>query len=228
MPAENLVKGVMAFAAAVGIVGCVIRTQHTIDAHVTVDIRYIEEQAEDVLDFIEGKSETLPGLEPAPAPQSWLRTVVDAISPIQPAYAQELKTSSPEISAIAKRLRERHDVIEAYKRGEVFGENNRGYIEIVEDEGLEGEKLNEVQRIKAAENADRKQLYSEIARLNQDTRVTVSQVERIYAMTRLERAKSGERFQLPPPGDDFEDVKAMDFCKQLGDACRPGAWVAIP
>ena len=226
--------------AAFGIVslmtalGCLIRTEHTIDAHITVDIRHIAEQAEGVLDFVEGKSDQLPGLEGAPAdePTSWFRNVLNAIAPVRVAYAaeQELKkTSSPLVREIAVGMRERYEAIEALKEKNCFGENNRGYLELRPCEAMEdAEAKNEAQKLLALENKGRKALYNEIARLNKDDGVSVSTVERIYAVERLNRAESGEIFQLPPPGAAFEDFKKSAKGKALGDKCKPNAWVTIP
>ena len=50
-------KKIVTFGAllALGIaLGCVIRTEHRIDAHITLDIRHID-QAENVLDYVEGR-----------------------------------------------------------------------------------------------------------------------------------------------------------------------------
>jgi hypothetical protein len=46
--------------------GCIIRTHHTIDAHITVDIRRVEQQVDNVLDFVTGETDTLPAVTPEP------------------------------------------------------------------------------------------------------------------------------------------------------------------
>ncbi|HQL95348.1 MAG TPA: DUF1318 domain-containing protein [Candidatus Hydrogenedentes bacterium] len=223
------------FAAAVVLllatVGCVIRTEHRIDAHITLDIRHIAAQAENVLDFVEGKTDTLPGLEaePAAGPQSRARAVLEFFSPMGVAHADTLKvTTSPLVKEIAVRMRDRNPRVEAIKAPGCFGENNRGYLELRECDALgDNEKRNEAQKLLAEENKDRKALYNEIARLNADTGVTVSAVEGIYALERLRRAKTGEVFQLPAAGADFDSVKASDLGARLGDKCVPGAWVTV-
>ena len=210
-------------------VGCVITTRHTIDAHIVVDIRHIQQQADDVLDFIEGKSETLPGLEgPAQDDTSWTDRVLDALTPIRVAYAEELKAASPLIGQIAKKLKERHPAIQKLKADELLGEDNRGYVALRNDEKFtDPKKKNAAQKLVAAENADRKALYKDIARLNKDKKVTLSTVERVYAQKRLERAKPGDLFQLPRKGEEFDKFKASALGKKLGEACQPGAWVKI-
>ena len=79
----------------------------------------------------------------------------------------------------------------------------------------------------ADENKDRKALYREVARLNSEQSVSVSTVEGIYATARLKRAKTGEIFQLPPAGKEFDAFKASAVGKKLGGKCVPKAWVTI-
>jgi uncharacterized protein YdbL (DUF1318 family) len=226
-----MIRVSLAFLTAVSLVatlGCVIRTQHTIDAHVTLDIRYIQDQADDVLDFIEGERQALPEIGPA-RQSSVFERVWDAVAPIRVAHAQELNTTSPAIRDLATRMRDRHPQVEALKNDGALGENNRGYVHLFDHESLsDAEKRNAAQQVVAAENADRKALYREIAVLNEAARVTVTQVERIYAQRRLDRGRTGERFQLPPAGKDFDTFKASEMGRKLGDDARPDAWVTLP
>ncbi len=211
--------------------GCVIRTEHKIDAHITLDIRHIADQAENVLDFIEGKTDTLPGLEAAPEPVSFLDRAIDVLSPIHVAHAASLQvTTSPRVQEIALSMRNRNEKIEALKQQGCVGENNRGYAELRDCDALsEADKRNEAQKLVADENNDRKALYNEIARLNRDAgNVTVATVESIYAMERLRRAKTNELFQLPPAGENFNAVKQSPLGQRIGDKCEPNAWVVIP
>ncbi len=213
------------------VLGCVIRTEHKIDAHITLDIRHIADQAEDVLDFIEGKKDELPGLEGAPEPVSHIYRFFNALSPMQTAHASSLEvTTSPRVREIAVSMRERNPKVEAFKRRGCIGENNRGYVELRDCDTIQtADERNEAQELIADENRDRQALYSEIARLNRDTPgVTVAKVESIYAMERLRRARSGDVFQLPPAGEQFDAVKGSPLGRSLGDDCKPNAWVVIP
>lgn len=219
-----------AAAALVIVLGCV-NIPKTFDAHITVDIRHhIEEQASSVLSFIEGDT---PAIEPVAAPeagsQSWLHQMWEAISPIKTAYAAtEMKSDSPEIRAVAQSMRERNSAVQALKKAQQVGESNRGYLELWEQDKIsDPEKLNEAQRLVAAENKDRKTLYQEVARLNKDTNVSVTMVERVYAQERLKRAAAGEVVQLPPKGGDFDSFAASPAGKKLGTECQPEAWVFL-
>lgn len=214
--------------ATIVVVGC-LRTEHKIEAHITLDIRHIETQAEEVLDYVEGKSDTLPGLEPAGEPTSWLQRGFELLSPMNVAYAQELKSDSPRMTEIANALRANNAALSQWKKAGCLGENNRGYVELRDcEEASSAEKKNEAQQVLAEENKHRKALYAEVARLNSDQGVSVSTVESVYAMERLERAQSGEVVQLPPAGKDFDTFKSSAKGQALGDQATPGAWVTIP
>ncbi len=211
--------------------GCVITTKHQIDAHIVLDIRHIQEQADDVLDYVEGKSDTLPTTtEPTSfnASPGMLQQALYAMLPVRVAYAAELKESSPKVKELADKMRDRQPKIEALKKQGAIGEDNRGYVALRESDAIaDADKKNEAQQLVGAENADRKALYREIANDNADQNVTLTTVERIFAQRRLMRGSAGEIFQLPPAGEDFDKFKASATGKKLGDDCAPGAWVKL-
>ncbi len=235
-----------ALAMMTVVLGCVIRTESKIDAHITLDIRHISAQAGNVLDFVEGKTDALPGVEPAaaapakdgkdkakaanPGPTSWAGRAIEMLNPIQAAYADALKvTTSPLVVEIAGKMRQRNPDIAGLKQSGCLGESNRGYVELRDcDETKDAVKRNAAQKQLSEENKDRKALYNEIARLNSDQGVSVSTVESIYAMERLRRAGAGEVFQLPPAGADFDAVKQSPAGQRLGGKCVAGAWVTMP
>lgn len=219
-------KSILTVLAAVAfIAGCVLKTEHKIDAHITLDIRHIRDQAEDVLNFIEGKSDTLPGVEESAAPPatestSWYRGVLNALDPFPKAYAAELKQASPRVSEIANAMKARNGEISKLKAQGCLGEDNRGYVALRDCDALgDAETKNAAQKIMADENKDRKALYNEVARLNADQNVTVSTVEGIYALERAERARSGEWIQAPSGGELLEEFK------QFAPSAQAGAWL---
>ena len=214
--------------AVVFIVGCIV-IPSTFEANITVTIRHVEEQAGQILDYVEGKSDTLPGLDETETEStSFLQRTLQYWSPIRPVYAAELKNNSPRVTQIARKMKERYSEVAAIKATGAVGETNRGLLQLQRPGLISGaEETNRVQRIIAAETEDRKALYKEIARLNGDLNLDVGKVERIYALQRLERAKSGEYYQLPVPGADFDKFKAPPRGQRLGAACVPGAWVTM-
>jgi uncharacterized protein YdbL (DUF1318 family) len=220
-------------------VGCVIRTEHRIDAHVTLDIRHIREQAGPVLDYMEGKTDQMPELAPVTATgsTSMLDRAWAALRPFPVAYAAEdLKTDSARIRQILKSIHERAPRVTELKKQGCAGETNRGYLALRDCAAVaDAAAKNEVQKVIAEENADRKAFYQELARLNSaNPNVTVAYVERVYAFERLQRAASGEVYQLPPTTGDapadlsFEAFQKLPLCGRLGADCQPNAWVTVP
>ena len=226
-------KRLISFGVAAGIVlvlGCV-NIPRKFEAHITVDIRHhIEQQATSTLDYIEGRTEAIKTEPVSLAPATPLfQRVLCALAPVNTAYAQELKMTSPTVTQIATRMRDRFNEVQRIKSATYAGENNRGYLEIRNAEKITNpDERNEVQRIIAAENKDRKELYQEVARINRDQNVSVAMVEGVYAMERLRRARTGEIFQLPPQGADYDSFMKTEIGPRLGSQAAPGAWVTIP
>ena len=210
--------------------GCV-RIPSKFEAHITIDIRHhVEEQAASTLDFIEGKTDKLPPPRPAEKASgtSWLWNAWDTLSMCPTAYAASLNTSSETITKLASKMRDRNAVIQPLKTTGVVGEDNRGYLSLrAGEKKLNAEARNEAQRVIAAENKDRKELYTEVVRLNKDQDISVSDVERIYANERLKRGKSGEWVQLPDKGAEFESFRSSEAGNRLGAECKPGNWVTL-
>lgn len=216
-------------AVLIALAGCVIRTEHKIDAHITLDIRHVQEQAEDVLNYIEGKSDELPGLEAKPESTSWLWKSLEALDPFETVDAAEMKSDSARVKEIATELRKNNDAIAKLKKDGCLGETNRGYVELKDCDAMkDADAKNKAQALLAEENKGRKALYAEIARLNKEDGLSVTAVEQVYAVQRLKRGVSGEQYQLPSAGELFDEIKASDVGKKLGAACKPDAWVTIP
>lgn len=222
-----LIKPAMAFSLA-ALIGCVI-IPNTFEANIRIEIRHIQEQADGVLDYVEGTSSELPGLAPPDDKTSMLPRGVGSLRLASVAYAAEINDNTPRVRQIADAMKGRFAQVQALKRKGHVGENNRGMIELVPGVQIaDAEEKNEVQRVIAAENKDRKALYLEIARINREQNLNVSTVEGIYAQEHLERAKAGEHFQLPVAGGDFEAFKRSPAGQRLASRCVPGAWVRIP
>jgi uncharacterized protein YdbL (DUF1318 family) len=211
------------------LVGCVV-IPDTFDANINITIRHIEEQAEEVLDYVAGESEELPGISAAPKTDvHWFKNALRFLSPIQTAHAQTVKTTSPRVKQVADKMRQRNAEVTAIKKTGAVGENNRGLLELHKPDAIsDAAEKNRIQRVMAAENEDRKALYKEIVNINTDQDLNVSTVEQIYAQKRLERAKTGDLFQLPPAGDNFNAFRGSPTGRKLGSKCKPNAWVTIP
>lgn len=219
-----------AFALAVFTltIGCVV-IPDTFDANINITIRHVEEQADNFLGFVEGDLSTLGG-EASSNSTSSLHGAVDLFSPLQVVYASDEGTqTSTRMKQIAESMKKRFKLVEDIKKTGAVGESNRGLLELVKPELITiPEKKNELQRIMADENKDRKALHQEVARLNADQKMTTSTVEKVYANKRLERGKKGELFQLPAKGETFDKFKVSKMGKALGDKCIASAWVILP
>jgi uncharacterized protein YdbL (DUF1318 family) len=217
------------FPCLVILAGCVLTTKHVIEAHITVDIRHIEQQAGEVLDFVEGTTDTPPTVTPAPEKSSMLERTLQMFSPMQKVYAADsLKQASPRVTELATKMRDRNPQVQEFRKQGVFGESNRGYIELRDESTLaSADAKNQAQRLMADENRDRKALYEEVARLNSDRNLSVTAVEKVFAGERLKRARAGEWFQLPAEGPEFDALKSGATGQKLGDKCKPAAWVQM-
>ena len=194
-----------------------------------IDVAEIEMHAEQLLDYIEGKIDVLPRGVSGESPQlSSVERAIDGLIPAKTVYAAELTYDSDLIREVVEFMRARHQEISALHEGGAVGESNRGLLKMVHPDLIaDPEEKNVVQRAIAAENKNRKALYKEIARLNRGHNLRVGILERVYAQKRLMRGETGELFQLPPPGGDFDKFKNSPRGRRLGPLCIPNAWVAL-
>jgi len=161
---RKMVLLVFALGAVLSI-NCVLQTKHTIEAHITLDIRNVQEQAGTLLDYVEKKTDELPVKANESLPEK-TSSISSGFQIFTPAYAENLVTISPLAKEIADRMRERFEDIENLKNQGCVAENNRGYLELKECDALkEAERKNEIQRLLSDENKDRKALYKEITNL---------------------------------------------------------------
>jgi uncharacterized protein YdbL (DUF1318 family) len=222
---------IVGLVAGVAILGCTLRTEHVIDARIRLEIHHIEDQADSALDFISGETDEVPDIkidEKKEDNGAWLLPALDALAPFRTAYAQPT-SGSDEAKKHLLRMRERYPKLMEQKEAGYVGENNRGYVQVLDHEGLEAddELKNEVQRLVAAENENRKDYYREIVKANEEIK-SLATVERAYALAYFKRGKSGQWFETPPEGDALEAYKHTAQGKKLGDELKPETWVQMP
>jgi uncharacterized protein YdbL (DUF1318 family) len=90
-------------------------------------------------------------------------------------------------SGIKQRMKQRLPAIAALKTKGIIGENNRGYLGFVT-------KARTKENVIAAENKDRKKVYTYFAK---EQGTTLDFVEKIQAKRKADRTSSGEFFQKP-------------------------------
>ena len=218
----NKIMRVFTFGLIGLAVGCVV-IPDSFDANINVTIRHIEEQADDFWDDVESETTSDSAGENE---LSFLQRAINFINPIQTAYAAE--KLSPRMDQIKAKIKQRYGDVQAAKKTGAVGESNRGMLELVKaDKISDGDQKNEVQRVIAVENEDRKALYKEIARLNNDQNMTVTTVEHAHAASLMKRAKKGDLVQVPSDADFLQKFKDTPIGKKLGSA-KPGSWVNVP
>ena len=103
-----------------------------------------------------------------------------------------LKKGDPALQKVLDGRKARSPELRVLKTKGVIGENNRGFIEVLKPVlTAKGKDLIE------AENHDRKFIYETVVRQNHLGDEGLAKVEEQYAKTRRERAKKGDRVQLP-------------------------------
>ena len=96
--------GMGVIAACIVSLGCVINKEHQTIPPLAQDLRHIAKQARQVLDYVEGKTDTLPGMAEAPQPVSRLNHFLNTIAPVQCAWAEtrDAVFSPPMIEAVVR------------------------------------------------------------------------------------------------------------------------------
>lgn len=109
------------------------------------------------------------------------------------AYAQEDATtvSNSAIRGLKAQIGERHQqLVPYYEKGNV-GIDRKGYLEVLNTDGLALREVATVKKLVQADNADRQKLYREVANALNIDPGQVSKIEEIFARTWREKASSG-------------------------------------
>jgi uncharacterized protein YdbL (DUF1318 family) len=140
---------------------------------------------------------------PAAGRQSRLRGstgLFDALFGVTPAYAQgvpEPETTNPAIRKIIDSRAARLAEVNEHKSSGVIGENNRGELEIRDLAAVSDLRARAaVQKLVRAENADREQLYKEIAAAKGIDPSQLDRIRETYAETLRANARAGDWIQM--------------------------------
>jgi uncharacterized protein len=167
----------------------------TIAACVTINIYFPAEEirgaADQIVNEVWGEKVDKPQEKPAPAApknpdSSWLQL-------LRPATAhanQDINVSTPEIRALKEAIKQRAGALIPYLDGGQVGIGADGLLKLRSSEGLDLKGRGEVNRLLAAENADRQRLYQEIARAN-GFPDKVGEVQEIFADSWRDQAAHG-------------------------------------
>ena len=149
-----------------------------IEAHITLDIREVKEQASSIEDMVSGKTS-------APRHSSLWNGWMDSVAWAEP----QLKTMTPEIQRAVDARRGRYDALKKYKGQGLVGEDNQGHVAV-----LTGG--DEAQGLVSAENQDREVIYRAIVEQNNQPADAIATVRAAFAEVQREKAEPGEKIQL--------------------------------
>lgn len=164
----------------------------------------------EVLKEAAAKAAGVPGETPAPPPSETpvpetrgdgSVSLLDQLLGVTPAYANQVvdpEVTSPAIRKIISSRATRLADIDRFKALGVIGENNQGLLEPRDLDSLEELKQRaEVQRLVRAENADRAELYKEVAAAKGVDLSQLGKIRETYATTLRDNAKVGHWIQMP-------------------------------
>jgi uncharacterized protein len=136
----------------------------------------------------------------APKPQSFNRhslVRLVSLSWVNQAHAQEadINVSNPAIRALKDSIKQRSSAIKPFMDRGNIGIGQDGLLVIRSTDGLNLKERAEIQQLLEAENRDRENLYSEIAKANNISRENIPKIKTIFAKSWIDQAQSGWWFQ---------------------------------
>lgn len=184
--------------AALALVACIV-----------INVYFPEQAIKDLSKQIEAQVEkeaaggAIPA-EPTPTPASTVDPLAAILSfGVSTAWAGEEQVAAPEVSnpairtIIASRAA-RLEAVNTWKANGVIGESNRALIEIRSLDAVPGlRERADLQRLVRDENADREQLFREIAAAKNVELSQLPKIRETYASTLRETARLGDWIQLP-------------------------------
>jgi uncharacterized protein YdbL (DUF1318 family) len=129
---------------------------------------------------------------------------MESFSFVPAAYAQqETEVSTPAIRAIKESLKDRFPRLEPYFERGGLGESNAGFVEIRDESGLSLKEKGELRNLVKDENADRGNLYAEVARALNIEASQIPRIQKIFASSWIKNSRPGWWIQQ----DDGEWIK---------------------
>ena len=104
------------------------------------------------------------------------------------AFAQyELKELTPAVKSALDGRKDRFEELTALKQQGIIGENNKGYVALLKDDGS-------AEEIVEMENLDRKTIYTAIAEQN-GLLSEMDSIENVFAQVQRDKAAPGDKIQ---------------------------------
>jgi len=109
------------------------------------------------------------------------------------AYAQDadINVSNPAIRALKDSIKQRSGAIKPFMDRGNIGIGRDGLLGIRNTDGLNLKERAEIQQLVEAENRDRENLYSEIAKANNISRESIPKIKTIFAKSWIDQAQPG-------------------------------------
>ncbi len=170
-------------------------------ACVTINIYFpeatVKQVAEDIVEEVRKPAEKEKEKKEA-------KVLPESFSFVPAAYAQqETEVSTPAIRAIKESLKDRFPRLEPYFVGSNLGESNAGFVEIRDETGLSLKEKSELRNLVKDENADRENLYAEVARALNIDASQIPRIQKIFASSWIRNSRLGWWIQR----DDGEWIK---------------------
>ena len=99
----------------------------------------------------------------------------------------ELKEMTPEVKTALENRKERFEKLRVFKRDGVVGENNRGYVEVLNSDS-------DARSLAERENQDRKIIYQAIEEQNHLSNA-METIGKVFAQVQRDKAAPGEKIQ---------------------------------
>lgn len=160
-----------------------------------------DKAAEPAPDKLPADANAPQGPESAPPPHGGSASLFDTLLGVTPAYAEGVanpEVTSPAIRKIIESRAARVAALDKYKAMGAIGENNKALVEIRSLDAVSDLKARaEAQRLVKDENADRTEMFAEMAVAKKVDSAQIPKIQEIHAQTIRESAKAGEWIQMP-------------------------------
>ncbi len=164
-------------------------------ACVTVNVYFPAAEIQDAADRIEeevrGEEASQAGSEAAPI-ESRLRRMMRATAFESEAYAQiDINITTPTIRALITSRTKRFGALKPLYESGAIGETNNGMLSVRSIDAMALKDKASVKKLVKAENADRANLYAEIAKANNLAPDILPQIKQKFANSMRKKAKPG-------------------------------------
>jgi uncharacterized protein YdbL (DUF1318 family) len=226
---------VVAVAAGANILACHTKHDINITAHVTLDIRHVQAQTDDLYGYIAGEK-PLDALEAGKpqamsAPGTFFTTACRLFDTASSADAAEKEYSEGVVKAV-KKLASYAKELKKHKNTGCIGEKNDGYIVYRKCEACEkdAEIKKAVEELVKKVNADRKLLFEEHARQEGASEAGALKIQLTWAAKFREEANTGQWIQAPEKMSDFRDFEKSKIGAKLAQAgeIKKEEWYQVP